>query len=180
MTTTTPTPTHDREAARAATLERYERNLMDGTRWALVYQSERGQIGYRSMLNPNDYAAALAILADLAREGGMCAELASAAVRKINLYGTVHDMVAAVADAFAETMRNPYDDVAARTGPEPVRYSTAQKPWPLRVRLIADCHLARIGWLTRSYVPGYGWCLTELCERERVYTPTRYPAKRGA
>jgi hypothetical protein len=166
---------------REATLAKYEDNLMTGRRFALVANSQRSVMGYRPMLRPEDFGAALEVLGKMAREGGPFTELASNAVRSINPYGTVHDLIAKVAESFDQTMRTRYDDVAARTGPEPVRHSAAQREWTLRWRLIADCYLVRLGDLDNSHVGGPGWALEALCERERVYAPSRlWPTRKAS
>lgn len=150
----------------------YREKLADGTTIRYVERALAPFPGRNdSKANAIDYRKAVDAVAAMLRRGGhspQVVEVANVALRSFNPHGTRYDFGRQAAGAIASLFQTPFDDVAARTGPEPIRHSTAQKPWTFHTRLLAQLMLSELTDITQSSVPGPGWALASLIEEERI------------
>lgn len=163
-----PTP----EEKRAQQIEEYEANLRSGLVFARYAASDRSAIGYRPCAGSRDYQQILTLAAVLSgSDQGV--QLVSAALPKVNPYGTCPQQRAALAAAFAAAVKEPFDDVIGRSGPDAGRPSSHRKPWSLHVLARAALMLAL---LATESVRGPGWTLQAIIDREGVQTADLYRA----
>lgn len=166
------TPYSDKDLA---VIERVRAELL-GNAWHGGYQGDFGP-----PINNRDYAAFLEAVTRMAREGRGMAQAATHIVRSVNLYGTRGQMANAVRRAVADLIREgTWDDVIARTGPEPLRHSAAQKPWTLGDRVYFQYFIAQATATVADHVPGVGWCVDAIRRAEcpRAIRPHDFPALR--
>lgn len=161
------------EERHQAAVNRTESSLLDGTYFTNHSRSYRSIHGSASMVvqGRDGYAHCLQVLGKMAAQSDAHAQLASAIVRQLPLYQTDKEAAAKVYEVAAKVLSEPFDDVIMRSGPESVRFSQTQKPWSLHTRLSIACWLeAACSKFYLGRVPGIGWCVRELAERERVLT----------
>jgi hypothetical protein len=159
-------------AVNEARLDEYEADIMSGkvfnTRSFAASANRR--VGYNSMISYDVWGKILVELGTFARSGPACAFLV-AEIGLPNQFGTGRDAYAHIAEKMAAAIDKGWDDVYARTSPEPCRYSDAQKDFNLPVRLMALALLCRIDYIAcNDHVGGYG-LLDALLFRNRINSP---------
>lgn len=163
-----PTP----EEKQAQQIADYEANLRSGLVFARYAASDRSAIGYRPCASSRDYQQILTVCTALAgSDQGV--QLVAAALSKVNPYGTCPQQRAALASAFAVTVKAPFEDVIGRSGPEAGRYRDHQKPWSIHVLCRAALTLAL---LATESVRMPGWCLQALIDQYQVRVDDLYRA----
>lgn len=125
------TVTEDKAAEEARIVAEVEAELMNGTTFAKHAASARSVYGYVPPAHHNDYGAWLKTLGNLAEWSASMVQPVQQAIGRLNPYVTVFEQYAAVAESFAHSVEAGWDDVLARTGPEPIRHSEAQKKFTL-------------------------------------------------
>jgi hypothetical protein len=164
------TQTTELTESRQIHLDEYEADLMSGAVFARHAFSARSHLGYEPPMTSRDWAHVIVTLGQMAGSGDALARLTRSILANgtPNLYGTRSQAMARVKSAAAAALREGFDDVIGRTGPEPKRYSEAQSDYSLRTRLELLCWLT-VACAPLGYsVPGIGWCAQLLCEREGV------------
>jgi hypothetical protein len=146
------------------TLAHTRDDLLSGRYFRLHAASARSRYGYEPPLGRRPWADALVHLGALARESDALAQVAAHVAGRVNLYGTASQAVAAIYDAVADALAAGFDDVILRSGPEPVRFSDAQRPYTLEecLRLAQACEVICRPW--SGTAPGLGWAVTRLME----------------
>ncbi len=154
---------------REETLDRIKENLLSGKAFSLGALSERSVRGYQPPANREYWGNAIAVIVQMACQNDTLAQVAWPLIRGINLYQTNHEIRAKVFENAAHAIAQGYDDVIRRSGPEPIRYSDAQRPYT------AEC-IQLDYWLNKaipclSSVGGVGWAVAQLAEDNRVFIP---------
>ncbi len=161
----------DRLHQDAIVVNRYRDDLLSGRTLAMAAASARSAYGYRPPINHRDWSTAMERLARMARESGRLAQVASAIMGHVNLYGTDDQAMASIYDAAFRVMNKPYDDVIGRAGPEAGRYSDHQHAWTLHDRVAVACWLEYVCRPFAATAPGIGWCLSIVAETIRYHRP---------
>lgn len=168
MTTTTAT------SRDAEIIDRYERDLLDGAVFARGSLSARSAIGYRPPVTARDWSHAVATIARMGARSDSLAQMSAAILSRLpNLYGTGPEVKARVYEGAAQAVRDGFDDVHRRSGPEPCRHSDAQRRYSLRELLMVEFYIAEACAPAAicASVPGWGWVTAALAEREGVTPP---------
>lgn len=177
MTDSTATVTYTRpdgapySEKEQAQIAGYRDDLLSGVVFSRMAASQRSVYGYQPPMGSRTWARIMRNVADLAAKGDSLAQVAVGV--RVNLYGTEAQAFAAVADALGKAVRDGYDDVLARTGPEPVRHSDAQRRFGIReVCEMAMCYY-RAEWpgsFNKDAKLPVGWCLEAICRSVGVRT----------
>jgi hypothetical protein len=155
----TTTPASLRSAADEKAITRVRDDLMSGAYFSRHASSHRSAIGYRPVLNHRDWAHAMKTIAEMAAESDSLAQVAHTIMGRVNLYGTRPEACAQIFEAAAEALRNGFDDVVGRSGPEAGRYSDHQRTFTLRERVLVAYWLEAATAPMQDCVPGVGWCV---------------------
>ena len=126
---------------------------------------------YDAPLTTRQFQAVLKAMADLARSDSL-AQLVSE-MGMPNPYGTAWDLQDFVARKVLAKITEGWDDVHGRTGPEPIRYSDAQKQFTLAARIVAYAFIVRMRHIDPAVggISGYPMGLERLAKLERVTLP---------
>ena len=181
MTTTDQTIDIDRLHQSGIVVNDFRDDLLSGRTLLLHAQSARSGYGYRPPINHRDWGTAMERLAKMARTSSRLAQVASAIMGKVNLYGTDDQAMASIYEAAFKAMNKPYDDVVGRAGPEAGRYRDHQHAWTLHDRVAVSCWLEYVCRPFASTAPGIGWCLQEIAEMihyNRPHEQTEYQRER--
>ena len=135
MTTTIPWLDRDGEPfalKQEAAVERYYHDLLDGTVFRRHAISARSRHGYPPPTIRRAWSHVVATIGRMAGESDALAQVAAKILAHApNLYGTDADVAAAVYGRAADAIAAGFDDVLARTGPDPVlEPSRRNSPWP--------------------------------------------------
>lgn len=163
-----------REAAldrRAVVLARYAADLESGQAFAMAAISHRSRRGYMPPVGRRTWAHAVATLADMAQRSDALAQVASAIVGSLNLYGTDADLCAKVYERAAAAIGRGYDDVIGRSGPEAGRRSDHHRPFTIGECALIACYLMLATGPASASVTRLGWALETICEAEHVLVP---------
>lgn len=158
--------------ARTKTLDRFRDDLLSGRTLVLHANSHRSRRGYMPPMSRRDWAHAMRTLADMAASSDRLAQVASAIMGSVNLYGDDAQACAKMYEKAAEAMRTKFDDVIGRAGPEAGRYSSHQHEWTLADRVAVHYWLELACRPMASSAPGVGWCLALVAD-EVNFRPTR-------
>lgn len=164
MTTTTATP--DRVDAYEAKIDSDE-----AFKTAVRVAAANRYIGCQGMLTARQYGQIVQELGRFAMGGDWQAYVV-AGLGLPNRFGNGRD----TADHFARQMLKivtaGWDDVLARTGPEPCRYSAAQHRFSVAQKVEMLALLRRLTWTAeRDCAWGYGWALEAVAAKHRVRLP---------
>lgn len=161
----------DAIASRPAVMERVEVELVSGKNFLNAEMSHRSRRGFMGPLTAREYGTIMARMGDMAQRSSKLAFLASQVIRSVNLYGDRAQACAAIFEAIRATVAEDFYDVYLATAPDGGRRSAHMHAWTLADKIIAR------GWanvltagLTAS-VPGHGWALEALAEREGIILP---------
>ena len=129
-------------------------------------------LGYEPPITYSEYAHVVETLARLAGEGDAGAAIASRLVASVNLYGSPSQVRRSLYTTAYEFVRDGYDDVLGRTGPEAGRPSDHRHAVSLRFVLLISNYLGEAtlpisGGAPFTKGPG-GWIAKALCERHGV------------
>ncbi len=166
---TMSTTAHEITDRENAIIDEYRVKLETGQAFALAASAARSRRGYEPPISRRDFRHVMATLAKMAGESDELAQLATAIMHKVNLYGTPSQVQARLYDAALEALNKGYTDVINLSSPEPGRYSDNKRDFSIhtRVTLMAFLSIAKQP-LERS-APGLGWCLAELCRRQHQH-----------
>jgi hypothetical protein len=122
--------------------------------------------GYRTPITARQYGQVIQAIGRMAADHDQLAQAASIIIAKpINPYGNAFQAQARLFEQAADVVGQDFDDVLARTSPEPVRYSQARKPWTFAARVSLAIWLEEISAPLASHLgsmPGVGWVLSDL------------------
>jgi hypothetical protein len=151
-------------------IERVEKNLLDGHYFTLIANSNRSVPLGGAPINSRHWAGIMKAVATYAASDNRAAATAHKIFGRINLYLTPNEVIAQVATVLAEVVREGYFDVIGATGPEAGRRSAHQHPTDLRAALYLALLMSEVemnaGYI--GHVPGVGWVIQHLVERENV------------
>jgi len=159
----TPYPKRDQ-----AIIEQYRENLENGQAFVLVARSYRSTIGYYPPITKRQWGHVVSTLGRMASTSDALAQIASAIVRTLNLYGTAPEEAAKVYEAAHDALSNGYNDVILRSGPEAPRHSDCQRAYTTNERIRLALWLAAATAPLQNGVPGPGWCLTALAREHGI------------
>lgn len=149
------------------TITRVREELLSGRTFHLHAMSARSRFGYEPPIGRRDWAHAMREVAAMANESGALAQVA--ANIRVNLYGTASQAQAAVWDGIAEAVGRGYDDVIGRSGPEGGRFAPRDFTLAERLQLVAWGEAIAAPFA--GHVPGVGWAVQAIAEREGVRLP---------
>lgn len=158
-------------------IDDYAEKVASGRTFLAAAESHSSRSGYDSMIAAYDYGNLITALGRFAALGNRQASAANEVLAKVSPYLGGAQTFTAIGRALFKVATKPWDDVVARTGPEPCRYSDAQKPPTLAANLLLAVLWAEISFVLASRydaVPGPGWCLAALIESERVPVHAAY------
>ena len=142
----------------------YADDLVSGKVFAKHANSHRGRFSYMPPIDRRAYSQIVRTLGDMAAESDSLAQIASAIVGRVNLYGTRAQVCASIYDAAAGAVAKPYRDVIGQASPEPNRESDARRKFTTgEVALVAMYLAAATKGLTDS-THGIGWVLARIVE----------------
>lgn len=156
-----------------AVIERVERDLLSGRYFTLREQSNKSVPLGGGPINSRHWADMMGAVATFATGGDRFAATAAKILGRVNLYLTPNEAVAQVAGAIAGVVREDYYDVIEATGPEASRPSAHTHPTTLRVAIMHALLMVEVE-MSAGYigsVPGIGWALRALMEREDITVP---------
>ena len=152
-------------------LASYREDLLSGRTLVLHEQSHRSRRGYMPPMSRRNWAHAMRTLADMAESSDKMAQVASALIGRVNLYGDDAQACAALYGAAFTAMTGTYDDVIGRAGPEAGRFSSHQHEWTLYDRVAVHYWLALATKGMTASTPGVGWALAAVA-KEVNFNPT--------
>lgn len=153
-------------------LDKYREDLLSGRTLVLCANSHRSRYGYMPPMNRTGWAQIMGVLAEMAARSDRLAQVATSIVGRVNLYGTNADACAKVYEQAFHAMKDKYDDVIGRAGPEAGRYSDHQHAWTLYDRVAVHYWLELATRGLRGDAGGVGWCLA-LVAKEVGFHPTQ-------
>lgn len=164
MNTTTFTENEQKVIARVET------GLLNGQYFSLIANGNRSVPKGGAPINSRHWADIMKAVAAYAAGGDQSAATAFKIFGRINLYLTPNEVIAQVADVLGEIVREGYYDVITATSPEPGRPSSHQHATDLREAIRLALLMSEVemsaGYI--GHVPGVGWVLRHLAERESV------------
>jgi hypothetical protein len=159
-----------------AAIARVEANLLSGYYFTLIANSNRSVPKGRAPINSRHWADIMKAVATYAAAGDRSAATAAKIFGRVNLYLTPNEVIAQVADVLGEVVREGYYDVIRATGPEPGRPSSHQHATTLHEALRLALLMTEVemsaGYI--GHVPGVGWVLRHLVERENIRVYAAY------
>lgn len=154
-------------------IERVEGNLLSGQYFTLIANGNYSVPKGGAPITGKHWAEIMKAIATYATMGDQAAATAFKIFGRVNLYLTPNEVIAQVATVLAEVVKEGYYDVIGATGPEPGRASSHQHATTLRdaIRLALLMTEVEMSAGNIGHVPGVGWVLRHLVEREgiRVY-----------
>ena len=127
--------------------------------------------GCQGMLTARQYGQIVQELGRFAM-GGEWQAYVVAGLGPPNRFGNGRDTAAHFANQMLAIVTAGWDDVLARTGPEPCRYSAAQHQFSVAQKVEMLALLRRVCWIAqRDCAWGYGWVLEGVAAKHRVRLP---------
>jgi hypothetical protein len=169
-----------REAKDAEVTARVAEEMLRGVTFDRNAASNRSadRLNYRHMVSAEKYGNVLVVLGNVARMGDYYAEAAMRATRKISLYLNDWQLVAGVAEAFAEFVREGWNDTRRATGPESGRPSDHQHATTMRQAITLSLVLVEVEHqLQLGYVAGVGWVVARLVREHDIRVNACYLPK---
>lgn len=154
-------------------IDRVEGELLSGRTFTLIQQSHKSVPLGGPPATSRGYGKVIEALGRFAAQGDWHTAAVRGAIVKVNPYVTPNEVVAQVAGALAEFVAKGYFDVIGATGPEASRPSAHQHAVTLRQAMLLKMLMVEveeaIGYT--GSVPGLGWCVQALMEREGMTFP---------
>jgi hypothetical protein len=163
-------------------IERVEKNLLSGDYFTLIANSNRSVPLGGASINSRHWADIMKAVATYAASDGRAAATAFKIFGRVNLYLTPNEVIAQVATVLADVVREGYFDVVRATGPEAGRQSAHQHATDLRAALYLALLMSEVELNAGNigHVPGVGWALQHLVERENLTVYACYLPKVAA
>lgn len=160
-------------------IARVEAELLSGYYFTLTANGSRSVPLGGPPIRSGDWANIMKAVATYATWSDQAAATAFKIFGRINLYLTPNEVIAQVADVLAEVVKEGYYDVIRATGPEAGRASAHQHATNLREAIRLALLMTEVemsaGYI--GHVPGVGWVLRHLVERESVVVYACYLPK---
>lgn len=149
-------------------------DLLTGRVFQLAANSANSVIGYQSPVTTRSWGRVCETTGRMAAQNGDgVATVASRILGHLNLWGTDFQVAASWWQHAADTIAEGFDDVHARSGPEPCRFSDAQRPYTLtQCLLVYVWGKAAMSYLSLGTLPGLGWCAAAMVAVMRVRVPS--------
>lgn len=160
MTVTRPART------REEIVEEYRAEMLSGVVFHRHMVSHNSVYGYKPCLNRDAYVHAMGALVQLASKGDPFAQVANTCMHRVNLYGTRSEEAAHIYEAAAKCIREGYDDVIRRSGPDAGRPSESHRPFTLPEVIVIALWLSEATRKMDSSVTQVGWCLRALMDEQ--------------
>jgi hypothetical protein len=174
MTTITP--------ERQKVVDRVEADLVSGRTFQLTANSNNSVRKGGAPIASRHFGQIVATLGKFAADSDWATAAVLPILRRINPYLMPNEVVAQVAQGLAEFTREPYRDVIGATGPEAGRPSAHLHPNTLRKGITLSLLMTEVelsaGYI--GHVPGIGWCVAALMEREGMTVPAHLFPKTAA
>lgn len=153
-----------------AVIDRVEADLLSGRYFTLIANSHKSVPLGRGPASARGWGGAMQAIAKFAAEGDWFASVAYRTLGRVNLYLTPNEVHAQIAARFADIVAEGYTDVIGMTGPEASRPSAYEHPTTLRQAILLALLMVEVHHRSDflGSVPGIGWCLRALMERENV------------
>jgi hypothetical protein len=158
---------------RQAVVDRVEAGLLDGSYFARSATGNRSVPLGRGPIAGRNWAQIMQAVALFATDGDRNVATAHQILGRVNPYLTTNEVVAQVSERLAVVASKGYHDVIGATGPESGRPSSHQHPTTLRQAIILALLLIEVEHAAGNvgHVPGIGWCLRALMDREGITVP---------
>lgn len=168
------TQTQAREAAR----ERFIADIDSGRTFSYIEASNRSadRMSYRPMVTSSDYGQVIVALGKAAQSSRLSAWAVDKAIRKVSPFFTGPQILAGIAQAFGDVVRDGWEDVAAATGPEAGRPGDHKHAVNHREAIFLNLIYKEVEYAITGlgHLPGPGWVLAELVESEKINVPAFY------
>ena len=154
-------------------IDRVEAELTSGRTFTLIEQSHRSHRLGGPPATSRAYGRIIETLGRFAREGDWHTAAVREAITRLNPYLTPNEQIAQVASVLAKFVREGYYDVIGATGPEASRPSAHQHAITLRQAILLKMLMVEVEEAADycGSVPGLGWCVQALMEREGMTIP---------
>jgi hypothetical protein len=155
-------------------IDRVESELLSGRTFTLIEQAHKSVPLGGPPATSRAYGRIIEALGRFARQGDWHTAAVRGAITCLNPYLTPNEQIAQVAGALAKFVREGYYDVISATGPEASRPSAHQHAVTLRQALLLKMLTVEVEEAAdfAGSVPGVGWCVTALMEREGMTLPS--------
>jgi hypothetical protein len=160
-------------------IDRVEADLLSGNYFTLRERSNRSARLGGPAVSSRGFSGVMQALAKFAGDSDWATSVAAPALRSVNAYVTPNEVLAQVAASLAKSVHDGYFDVIGATGPEAGRSSAHQHKVTLRQAITLALLMVEVehGVGYHGSVPGVGWCLAALMEREGMIVPAHlFPA----
>lgn len=154
-------------------IDRVEGELLSGRTFALIAQSHASVRLGGPPATSRGYGKIVEALGRFARQGDWHTAAVREAITSLNPYVTPSEQIAQVAYAVGKFVREGYFDVISATGPEASRPSAHQHAITLRQAILLKMLMVEVEEAAdfAGSVPGVGWCVQALMEREGMDFP---------
>lgn len=154
-------------------IDRVEAELVSGQTFSLIARANRSARLGGPAVSAQGYGRVIEALGRFAAQGDWNVAAVRNAIVRANPYQTPNEVLAQVAEALADFVRGGYYDVIGATGPEASRPSAHQHDITLRQAILLKMLMVEveesIGY--HGSVPGLGWCVQALMERDGITFP---------
>jgi hypothetical protein len=149
-------------------------DLLTGRVFQLAANSANSVIGYRPAVTTRSWGRVCETTGRMAAANGdAVATVASQILGRLNLWGTDFQVEASWWQHAADAIAAGFDDVHGQTGPEPCRFSDAQRPYTLtQCLLVYVWGKAATSHLSLGTLPDLGWCAAAMVAVMRVRVPS--------
>lgn len=154
-------------------IDRVEGELLSGRTFTLIEQAHKSAPLGGPPATSRAYGRIIEALGRFARQGDWHTAAVRGAITRLNPYLTPNEQIAQIAGALAEFVRSGYYDVIGATGPEASRPSAHQHATTLRQAILLKMLMVEVEEAADycGSVPGVGWCVQALMEREDMTFP---------
>lgn len=154
-------------------IDRVEQELTSGKTFHLISQSYFSKPLGGPPATARGYGRIIQTLGRFAAEGDWHLAAVREAISVLNPYVTPGEQIALVARSLCNFVNEGYYDVIGATGPEAGRPSAHQHPITLRQAILLKMLMVEVEEAADSAgsVPGLGWCVRALMERENMTIP---------
>lgn len=126
------------------------------------------QMNYAPMVTASQFGAVVVSLGKIAQMGDFYADAANRAIRKVSPFLNGWQIMAGIADAFAE-MHKGWHDTRSATGPEAGRPSSHEHDITETQAILLVAAVSEVGHnLQLGTLPGIGWALRAMIEERKI------------
>jgi hypothetical protein len=158
--------------------ERFTADLFSGRTFHFAEQSNRSadRMSYRPMLPHADYGQVIITLGKAASMSRLFTYAVARALPKVSPFFTAPQVLAGIAQAFGDVVREGWTDVAAATGPEAGRASDHNHKLTEREIIFLNLVYKEVEYAFNGlgHLPGPGWVLAELVQERGINVPVHF------